>query len=147
MDIWITVQKLFLSKKNLDPRILWNRTHQNWTINEWGKFAFTDKWWRLLGTKLHQRQIVPTFKSGYQTVSVWGGFPQRGLTPFVAKIGSVGRHMYRKIVSNHVLPFFYDVHGRTDAFILQDDNCAPHWARHIATYLEPEDITHMKCLE
>ncbi len=86
MDCYVAVQKPFLSKKNIDARIPWARTHQDWTLDQWGQVAFTDessftvrptknrlRVWRLRGTRLHQRHIVPTFKSGYQSVSVWGG--------------------------------------------------------------------------
>ncbi len=34
MDSYITVQKPFLSKKNLDARILLDRIHKNWKIDE-----------------------------------------------------------------------------------------------------------------
>ena len=83
LDSYIAVQKPFVSKKNLDARILWARTHQEWTLHQWGQVMFTDescftvhptknrlRVWRRRGTRLHQRHMVPTFKSGYQTVSV-----------------------------------------------------------------------------
>ena len=156
MSSCIAVQKPFLSKKNIDARILWARTHKNWSLNQWGKVAFTDescftvrptrnrlRVWRLRGTRLIQENFVPTFKSGYQSVSVWGGFSIHGRTPLVGTTGSFDRHTYRTIIDNHILPFIYDVHGGTDGFILQEDNCGPHRARSIATYLESEDVTRM----
>ena len=46
------------------------------------------------------------------------------------------RDTYRVIIYNRVLPFVYNVHGRTDTFILQEDRFGPHKAHHIAIYLQ-----------
>ena len=43
-----------------------------------------------------------------------------------------------------MLPFIFDVHGGTDTFVLQEDNCGPHRASFIATYLQNEDTIRMK---
>lgn len=99
--------------------------------------------WRHSGTRLNRKHIIPTFKSGYQTVSVWAGFSKYGRTPLVGIVGSFDRHTYRVIIDNHVLPFTYDVHGGTDKFVLQEDNCGPHRAKSIATYLANEEVTRI----
>ena len=93
---------------------------------------------------MHQRHIVLSFKSGYQVVSVWRGFSLHGLTVLVGTIRIFDRHTYRTIISNQILPFIYDLHDGTDAFILQEDNCGPFRAKSIATDLESEDISRMK---
>ncbi len=38
-----------------------------------------------------------------------------------------------------------DLHGGTTSFILQEDNCGPHRAKSMATYLANKDESRMKC--
>ena len=96
------------------------------------------------GQRLHPRFIVPTFKSGFQTISVWGGFSFHRRTPLVCTVGDFNQHTYRAIIDNHILPFMYNVHNGPASFILQEDNCGPHRAKSIAYYLEDEEVIRMQ---
>ena len=100
-------------------------------------------WWHR-GQQLNQRYTVPTFKSGYQTLSVWGGFSLRGLTQLAGAIGSFDSKTDQVIIDNHVLPFMRDVHDGPASFILKENKCGPHRTRSIATYLHNKGVTHMK---
>ncbi len=115
----IAIQKPFPSKKNMSARVVWGRTHKDWTLEQWANVMFTDescftvrpvknrlRVWRHNGHRLNSKHIVPTFKSGYQSMSVWGGFSLRGRTTLVGTIGSFDRHTYRVIIDNHILPFY-----------------------------------------
>ena len=83
MDCYIVVQRPFVSSKNTEARILWARTHDGWTLAQWTNVMFTDessftvrlvrnrlRIWRARGTRFHAKSVVPTLKSGYQSVSV-----------------------------------------------------------------------------
>ena len=131
MECFIAIQKPFLSKKNVTRRVLWARMHENWILEQWSQVAFTDESsfaWRLRqnrlyvrrvrGKRLHQNYIVPTFKSGYQTVSVWGCFSMKGRRPLFGVIRSFTQTTYRVIIDNHVLPFMYDIHEGPASFVL-----------------------------
>ena len=154
---YVAIQKSFLSNKNICRRILVARTHENWTQSKWTQVLFTDeaaffvrpkknhlRVLRHSGKRLHLRHIVPEFKSGFQTVSVWGGFSMRRRTRLVGTIGKFDKYTYRNIVHNHVLAFMYDVHGGSDSFVLQEDNCGPHRAKSIAEYLTNEELVRMQ---
>ncbi len=91
-----------------------------------------------------QRCTVHTFKSGYQTVNVWGGFSTLGRTTLVAILGNFNQHTYRSIIDAHILPFKKNVHGDNSLFVLQEDNCGPHRAKSIATYSYLKGIERMK---
>ncbi len=54
---------------------------------------------------------MPTFKSGYRTVSVWGGFSMHEQTPLVDIIGSSTSGTHRVIIDNHIQRFVYNIHG------------------------------------
>ena len=66
--------------------------------------------WRKSGTRMHQRNTVPTFKSGCQVVDVRGGFSMFGRTTLVEICGSSNKNTYRGIIDNHVLPFMNAKH-------------------------------------
>ena len=84
-------------------------------------------------SRLHACNIVPTFKSGYQTVSVWVSFSMRGRISLVVANGSFDRNTHRAIIDNHVHNFIYDVHGGTDTFVLQEDNCCQSFYCYVST--------------
>ncbi len=95
------------------------------------------------GNRLQQCNIVSTFKSGYQTIPGSGGLSKHGRTPLVGTIGSFTKEKYLAIIDEHVLPFMSEKHRGSDAFILQYDNCGPHRASSIATYLSKKDVVRM----
>ena len=73
-----------------------------------------------------------------------GRFSSRRGSALIGTVGSFGRLTYRVIIDNHILPFMYYVHVGPECFILQEDNCGPHRAKSIATYLSNEEVTGMK---
>ena len=118
MDCSKGVQKPFVSSKNIAAGILWARTHDGWTLAQWSNVMFTDesrftvrsvrnrlRIWRTRGIHLHPKSVVPTFESGYQSVSVWGGFSARGRTPLVGTMGTFNQHTYNAIIDPHIIPF------------------------------------------
>lgn len=100
--------------------------------------------WRHRKQRLHQKFMVPTFKSRYQTVSVWGVFSRQERTPLVGTVGIFDRHTYHAILDNHILPFTYEIYGGWFNLILQEENCGLHRAKFIATYPANEEVRHMK---
>ena len=82
-DSYLAIQKPYLSNKNLNPRIPCARLHENWTLSQWSNMLFTHqssfsvrpmksklRVWRNLGTKMDLHTMVPTYKSGFQTMNV-----------------------------------------------------------------------------
>ncbi len=77
MSSCIAVQKPFLSTQNIGQRIHWDMEHKDWTMIQWSTVMFADEFsftvlhtknrlrvWRKPGMRLHQRHIIPTYKSG-----------------------------------------------------------------------------------
>ena len=81
---------------------------------------------------------------GIKQFSVWCGFPVRGRTALVWTVRNFDQHIYRVIIDSQILPFVYDIHGGTESFVLQEDNCGPHRAKSIATYLFNEEVKRIK---
>ena len=60
-------------------------------------------------------------------------------------VESFNQHTYRAIIDNHILLFFYNVHGSPASFVLQEDDiCGPHRAKSIADYLANEEIIQIQ---
>lgn len=125
----IAAQKTFMSKKNMNVRIIWGRTHKDRALDQWANVMFTDescftvspvknrlRVWRHNGCRLSSKHIILTFKSGYQSVSVWSGFSLHGRTPLVGTVGSFDSKTYRVIIDNHILPFMNKVHDGAESF-------------------------------
>lgn len=69
-----------------------------------------------------------------------------GRISLVGSIERFHRNTDRVIIDYHTLLFINDVHGGTDRFVLQEDNCGPHSASSVAIYLQKEELTRMKWL-
>ena len=150
---YVAVSKPFLSRKHINARLYWAQLYGGWKTEQWGKVAFTDessftlkpkslrmRVWRKAGTRYDLQNMLPTFKSGYVTLSVWGAFSIYGRTPLVRIYGTLNQHKYRDILENYLLPFANTYHGGVKHLILQQDGCGPHRAKSINTYLAEKGV-------
>ncbi len=99
--------------------------------------------WRHERQRYQRNYTVPTFKSGYQTGNVWGGFSAHGRTPLFCIAGSFNQNIYRLIIDTHIILFMNKNYDGPASFILQEDNCGPHRARSVARYLQNKEVTRM----
>ncbi len=99
---------------------------------------------RKVNTKFHLRNIVPTFKSGYVSLSVWGAFCAHGRTPLVRILGTLKQEKCKEIIENYILPMGNTYYRSTSDFVFQQDNCGPHKAKSITTYLDANNFSVMK---
>ena len=131
--------------------------HEGWTTEQWSQVMFADessftvrpiknrlRVWRKPRQRREQQCTVPTFKSAFQSVIVWGGFSKQGRTSLVGIVGNFNQHTYRSIIDANILPFKNNVHGNNALFILQEDNCGPHRAKSINTYLYSASVNRMQ---
>ncbi len=127
--------------------------HQKWDLIQWAKVAFSDestftvrpttqrkRVWRKEGERYRPVNFVPTFKSGYQSISVWATFSIYGRTPLIRIEGTLNQQKYIKILREQLLPFASTFHGGTNCFIFQQDGCDPHRAKSVRSYLDAEGI-------
>ena len=87
INSYVAAAKPYLSTKHIDARLNWCILRQQWTLEKWKTVAFTDeasftlrplknhtRVWRTVRTRYVLQNMVPTFKSGYVSLSVWGMF-------------------------------------------------------------------------
>ncbi|KAK1867307.1 hypothetical protein I4F81_009814 [Pyropia yezoensis] len=132
--------KPFVSAKNRSKRLAWAKLHREWT-DEWRNVFFTDEssflvksgrrplYWTRRGSPWHPSTSLPSFKSGRQSVMVWGGFSYRGRTDLVWVDGSLNALSYQdqvlEVAYNYIMADF----GSTKDVVLQEDLAPPHNAR------------------
>ena len=150
---YIAASKPYLTSKHIAARLNWCITRQQWSMQQWKNVAFSDessftlkpiknhsRVWRLNNTRYANRNMVPTFKSGFVSLSVWGLFSSKGRSPLIRITGTLNQHKYIEILKQYVLPFKAQNHSGSNEFIFQHDGCGPHRAKNVSLFLEAEGI-------
>ena len=92
----------------MKARLQWANLYEQWDNSQWKRVVFTDessftvrptslkkRIWRKANTKFELRNLVPTFKSGYVSPSLWGAFCTHGRTPLVRINGTFKQEKYK----------------------------------------------------
>ena len=121
---YIAAAKPFLTAKHIAFRLSWCAGRLRWTILQWNSVAFTDessialcplknhmRVWRKVNTRYVLKNTVPTFKSGFISLSVWGMFSSKGRSPLVRISGTLNQNEYRQIIQDYVIPFKNQLHA------------------------------------
>ncbi len=119
-----------LSAKNRKRRLQFAQAHQNWTIEDWKKVAWSDESWFLLRhsdgrvriwRKEHESMdpscLVSTVQAG--GVMLWGIFSWHTLGPLVPIEHRLNATAYLNIVADHVHPFMTTVNPSSDGYFQQ----------------------------
>ena len=90
------VRAPFIREENLVKRSEWALCHHLWAMTQWSRVIFTEessfevrlmkrnmRVWRKAGERFGAACMVPTYKSGYELVNVWGAFCYYGKPPLV----------------------------------------------------------------
>ena len=118
-----------------------------------GKIAFSDeststikptalrkRVWRKQGERYKTSNLIPTFKSGFQSISVRAAFSVNGRTPLIRIEGHLNQEKYKKILQEQLIPFAETYHGGTKNIIFQQDGCGSHRAMSARSFLEAKGI-------
>ena len=137
-------------------RTEWPVRHHLWDMTQWSRVIFTDKSsfevrpmkrnmrvWRKAGERFDAACIVPTYKSGYELVNVWGAFCCYGKPPLVRIDGRFSNKEYIQIYDTVLWPWAISAFGNLQSFALLKDNCGPHRAKAVRKYMEELIITRM----
>ena len=144
---YAAVTKPYLTSRHVSQRFRWARNKVPWPLSRWEHVAFSDQstftlrpergeawvWRRSHGRDL-PACLLPSFKSGRLSLSVWAAFSARGRTPLVRVNGRLNQFHYMDINHEHLLPFIEDKHGGTGNILLLKDNYGPHRALKVAKY-------------
>lgn len=133
----IGIKKPLISKKNKKARLQFAKDHQNWTVEDWKRVAFSDESKfnlfgsdgrqhirRPIGTRNDVRYQIPTVKHGGGSVMVWGVFSAQGVSPLVQINGNMNAAIYKDILENNLLTYAEETMPQD--WIFQQDNDPKH---------------------
>ena len=124
--------------------------------NRWDTVAFSDessftvrpttlrkRVWRTSGTRFNNENLVPMFKSGFVSISVWAAFSARVRTPLIRINGTLHKYKYQTILESTLKPFIQRYHTGNNQFIFQQDGSGPHRAESIKAHIDANHINLM----
>ena len=136
----IGAKKPFVNAANRMKRLSWAKKRKNW-IDEWEKIIWSDESrfvvfggdgkryvWRTIYEKYNPNCLIPTFKSGQESVMIWGCFTKNELGPLVRLEGRVTANIYIEMLENYLIPFINDLENKDD-YTFQEDNAPIHTAK------------------
>src|SRR6266511_2302419 len=118
----IGAKKPFVKEANRIKRLAWAKKRKDW-MDEWERVIWSDESkfevfkgdgkryvWRNAQEKYYPKCLIPTFKSGQESVMVWGCFIKNKLGPLVRLEGKMTAKIYiEEILEKHLLPFVNDL--------------------------------------
>lgn len=147
--------KPFISEKNAVKRVEWCKERLHWTVESWEKICWSDECsievrgtgtrrvsvWRSRGERFHRDCLAPSFKSGRQTIMVWGCFQGDKLGPLVVcPSGKMNAVSYCQILEKDFLPFWNRL-GKDSIFM--EDNAPIHTAKYSKNWRQEHSISSL----
>lgn len=132
--------KPFVSAVNKKKRLQWAKDHLAWTY-QWARVMFSDessfqvrqplsrRVWRHSGQRLAPKNLRRTFKSGRESVTIWGAFSAVGRTPLVRVVGSMTGVSYAELLERVVVHHMCADYGTPNGAIFQEDLAPYHTAK------------------
>ena len=155
---YVAVSKPYLLPRHVQARKRWANMHKYWDMGHWGRVIFSDKSnftmkpsrrragvWRREGERYKTINLVPTFKSGNASISVWAAFSIKGRTPLVLIEVNLNQALYLNILKHYLLPFADERHGSRENAIYQQDGCGTHRAKSVSSFLDAEKVQLLPC--
>jgi hypothetical protein len=154
----IAAKKPFINDVNQARRLAFALEHRNLTADDWKNVLWTDessfeigknsrqvRVWRNPSERFHSSCLIPSFKSGRQTVMVWGCFMwgKRGPLVIFPK-GSINGAKYVKVMEEAMLDFWMEQSEERGYVIVQEDNAPIHTCKLAKDWRESRDVVSLK---
>jgi DDE superfamily endonuclease/Transposase len=147
----IAVKKPFINAANKMKRLHWAIPKKDW-VDEWNYIIWSDESrfevfrgdgkryvWRNSQEKYDPKCLTPTFKSGQESVMVWGCFTKYKLGPLVRLEGKITAAVYIEILKDNLIPFINNLTDK-DKYSFQEDNAPIHTAKIAKKWKENNNI-------
>jgi transposase len=150
----IAAKKPFIKNINQVKRLAFAQKHQNLTVDDWKNILWTDESsfeigknsrqvhvWRKPSERFDSSCLTPSFKSGRQTVMVWGCFMwgKRGPLVIMPK-GSINGAKYVEVMEEAMLDFWMEQSEERGYIVLQEDNAPIHTCKQAKEWRKSRDI-------
>jgi len=132
--------KPFVSAVNKKKRLQWAKDHLPWSI-QWASVLYSDessflvrqpqsrRVWRQPGQRYATQNLRPTFKSGRESVMVWGAFSAVGRTPLLRVEGSMNGASYVDVLESVVVHYICADYGSPDGAWFQEGLAPCHTSK------------------
>ena len=150
----VGVRKPFISEANRKKRLNWAKERQLWK-DEWDGVIWSDeskfelfrgdgrRWvWRQPHEKYDVDCLIPTVKSGQESLMIWGCFTKNGVGPLVRLNGRITSKEYIDVLNGHLIPYINNLENKENV-IFQEDNAPIHTARIVKDWKRENDITNL----
>jgi transposase len=153
----IAAKKPFINQVNQAKRLVFAREHQRMTIDDWKNVLWTDESsfeigknsrqvhvWRTEGERFNSSCLTPSFKSGRQTVMVWGCFMwgKRGPLVILPK-GSINGPKYVEVMEEAMLDFWMEQSEERGFVVIQEDNAPIHTCKLAKKWRESREMVSL----
>lgn len=150
------VVKPYISPKNAALRVDWCKEKLKWTIKDWSKVCWSDECsvevkgtgvrrtmvWRMPNERFLKDCLAPSFKSGRQSVMMWGCFIGDRLGPLVlCPEGKMNSVKYCSVLEESFLPLWRSL---PDGSIFMEDGAPCHTSKFSKAWREKHNIKTMK---
>ena len=155
---WKAVKRALLTQKRATNHLKWSKAHRHWTVEDWGKVAWSDECAVQKDSDPRQlyvfrrqnkeekytiKNIQPKSRDGDISQMIWGCFVGNKPGPIAFVSGTVNKDAYIDILTNTLLPFINALaaDGLTN-IVFQQDNASPHTAKRTKEFLNAAARTH-----
>ena len=140
----IAAMKPFINDKQQVKRLQWAKDDIHWTMTNWERIIWTDESsveigkesrectvWRRLGERYNKECLVPTFKSGRQSLMVWGciSYGWRGPLVRIPSDQQKGVDYMQLILAGPLWDYYTECYNRMGAAMVMEDGAPVHWAK------------------
>jgi transposase len=137
----VAAKKPFLKDSHKRERLAWARTHKGWDMELWKKIIWTDESsveigkqsrqvmvWRRPGERYSQNCLSPTFKSGRQSLMVWGCIAHGRLGPLIRmpKGRQKGVDYIDVVLDGPLLDFYMELSEERGLVAVREDGAPVH---------------------
>ncbi|KUF88959.1 Glutaredoxin-C2 [Phytophthora nicotianae] len=145
-------KKTFLSKKNIKARYAYALQMLKFRDDDWKKVVFSDEssvWftgaagrifvWRKVGEEFKNECLAPTFKSGRETLMIWGCITYEGVGALHMCDSNISGASYKSILEQN-LQATVSVVGTGDDYKFVQDGAPGYRARLVKNYLKEKKV-------
>jgi transposase len=140
----VAAKKPFLNAKQTKKRWIWAKDHIGWTVEDWKKVIWTDESsveigkesrrctvWRKPGERYRKECLVPTFKSGRQSVMVWGciAYGKQGPLVRIPSDKRKGADYVELIMQGPLQDFCVELRKEHGTVLVMEDGAPVHRSR------------------
>jgi transposase len=141
LNAHVAAKKPFLKKVHRQARHRWARGHRGWGEKDWHHVIWTDEssveigkdsrvpWvWRRPGERYDEGCLAPTFKSGRQSLMIWGCIAYGRLGPLIRipKEERSGADYVRLVLADTLWDFYSELYEERGLVAVMEDGAPVH---------------------